>query len=177
MENLLDIYKQLEQLGYRLAPYKEEDEEALYPLFRAVVQTGQQFPYECDSKKEFHRQFLSPLCTTFVCHSLAGEVVGGFYIKPNFPGRARHVSNAAYMVKETCRGQGIGTLLVKASLHLAKDLGFMAMQFNMVFSQNPAIKLYQRLGFHIVGSIPNAIRNPDSSYQDGYVMYRELKDL
>jgi ribosomal protein S18 acetylase RimI-like enzyme len=79
------------------------------------------------------------------------------------------------MIKSTHRGQGIGTLLVKASLEVAKDLGFQAMQFNMVLSQNvTALKLYQKLGFNIIGSIPRAIRNPDGSYQQGHVLHREL---
>lgn len=68
--------------------------------------------------------------------------------------------------------------MIKASLHLAKELGHQAMQFNMVLSQNQlAVKLYQRLGFNIVGTIPEAVRNPDGSFQDGYVMHRTLGDL
>ena len=82
------------------------------------------------------------------------------------------------MIRSTHRGQGIGAVLVKASLHLAKDLGFHAMQFNMVLSQNSiAIKLYQKLRFKIVGSIPAAVRNPDGSYQEGYIMHRKLENL
>jgi ribosomal protein S18 acetylase RimI-like enzyme len=74
-------------------------------------------------------------------------------------------------------GQGIGTLLVNASLEIAKNLGFQAMQFNMVLSQNViAMKLYGKLGFKIIGTIPQAIRNPDGSYQDGYILFRTLNN-
>ena len=127
---------------------------------------------------EFHRHFFTPQGRVYVCHSLAGEVVGGYYLKPNYSGRSNHIANAAYMMHSSCRGKGVGSLLVKASLHLAKDLGLQAMQFNMVLSQNKlAVKLYERLGFKIVGTIPGAVRNPDGSYQDGYVMHRKLDDL
>lgn len=79
------------------------------------------------------------------------------------------------MIKENSRGLGIGTLLIKASLEIAKELGFKAMQYNMVLSQNPrAISLYERLGFQIIGTIAQAIRNPDGSYQDGYLMNLQL---
>ena len=68
--------------------------------------------------------------------------------------------------------------MIKASLHFAKNRGFRAMQFNMVLSQNNrAIQLYQKLGFSIVGTIPDAIHHDDGSFQDGYVMYRNLEDL
>lgn len=45
------------------------------------------------------------------------------------------------------------------------------MQFNMVLSQNIlAIKLYKPLVFNILGILPEAVRNPNGSYQDGYMM-------
>lgn len=178
MESLLEIYTKLSDLGYTLEAFKQEDESDLYDIFRDVVDSACQFPYECNSLQEFHRQFLGPQSHVYVCHSPSGDVVGGFYIKSNFPGRSSHIANAAYMVRNTYRSKGIGKLLIKASLHLSKTLGFQAMQFNMVLSQNMiATKLYQKLGFNIIGTIPEAIRNSDGSYQDGYIMYRKLGDF
>lgn len=174
-EGLLEINKQLDRLGFVLKPFDQEDEKCLYNIFQEVVDSGCQFPYECNSIQEFYRQFLDPKSHVYVCHSSNKEVVGGFYVRSNYSGRSRHIANAAYMIKGGYRGQGIGTLLVNASLEIAKGLGFQAMQFNMVLSQNvTAIKLYQKLGFNIVGTIPQAIRNLDGSYQDGYVMHRKL---
>ena len=139
------------------------------------MDSGKQFPYEDSSIQEFYRQFLNSMSHVYVCRSSTKEVVGGFYIRSNFPGRSSHIANAAYMIKSSCRGQGIGSLLVKASLQMARDLGFQAMQFNMVLSQNRvAIKLYQKLGFSLIGSIPQAVRNPDGSYQEGYILHRKL---
>jgi ribosomal protein S18 acetylase RimI-like enzyme len=178
MESLLKVTKQLNDLGYTLEPFRPEDENHLYDIFRDVVDSGCQFPYECNSRQEFHRQFLDPQSHVYVCHSPTNEVVGGFYIRSNFPGRSSHIANAAYMVRDTYRSQGIGNLLIKASLYIAKDLGFQAMQFNMVLSQNIiATQLYLKLGFNIIGTIPEGIRNPDGSYQDGYIMYRKLDDF
>ena len=165
-------------MGYTLDLFDEKDEESLYEIFQEVVDSGSQFPYECSSIEEFHRQFFTPQGQVYVCHSLEGEVIGGFYLKANYSGRSSHIANAAYMIRKTYRGKGVGSLLIKASLHLAKDLGLHAMQFNMVLSQNKlAVKLYERLGFNIVGTIPQAVRNPDGSFQDGYVMHRKLDNL
>lgn len=178
MEFLLEVSKELSNLGYILSPYNPEYESSLYEIFREVVDSGSQFPYECNSIQEFYRQFLSPISHVYVCHSPNKKVVGGFYVRSNYSGRSNHIANAAYMISGEFRGQGIGTLLVKASLHIAKDLGFQAMQFNMVLSQNAvAIKLYQKLKFNIIGTIPKAIRNPDGNYQDGYIMHRTFEHL
>lgn len=176
LESLSDLHAKLGWSGVILRPFQQEDEAELHGIFREVVDTGAQFPYESNSKEEFHLQFFGPGSMVHVCqNSSTKEVVGGFYLKPNYSGRSNHIANAAYMMKGNCRGQGIGTLLIKASLEIAKEQGFRAMQFNMVLSQNiSAIRLYQKLGFNIVGTLPRAVRNPDGSYQDGYVLHREL---
>lgn len=178
IENLPEISNRLSQMGYTLDLFNQKDEEALYEIFQDVVDSGSQFPYESSSIEEFHRQFFTAQGQVYVCHSLKGKVIGGFYLRANFSGRSSHIVNAAYMIRNTYRGKGLGSLLIKASLHLAKDLGFQAMQFNMVLSQNTlAVKLYERLGFSVVGIIPQAVRNPSGNYQDGYVMHRKLNNL
>ncbi|MBA3815997.1 MAG: MarR family transcriptional regulator [Parachlamydiaceae bacterium] len=178
IESLGEINNCLIQMGYTLDPYEKKDEEGLYSIFREVVDSGSQFPYECKSIEEFHRQFFSSNSRVYVCHALSGEVVGGFYLKVNYSGRSNHIGNAAYMMRNTCRGKGVGTLLIKASLHFANELGLRAMQFNMVLSQNHlAVKLYEKLGFCIIGTIPQSVRNSDGSFQDGYVMHRTLDNL
>jgi DNA-binding MarR family transcriptional regulator/L-amino acid N-acyltransferase YncA len=178
IESLKELHDQLHQLGYILEEYKPEDEEALFTIFKEVVDAGCYFLYESNSIEEFHIQFFCPTSQVYVCRSAEGQVIGGFYLKSNYSGRSGHIANAAYMIKRTYRGLGIGSLLVKVSLHIASNLGFLAMQFNMVLIQNAgAIKLYERLGFEIIGTIPNAIRNTDGSFQDGYTMYRRIDNL
>ncbi|MBS0634257.1 MAG: GNAT family N-acetyltransferase [Verrucomicrobia bacterium] len=162
--------------GFTLAHFSPKDEQALYTLFREVAGKDGYFPNESDSFDEFHKQFFAANSEVFICRSDAtGEVVAGFYIKPNFSGRGSHIANAAYMVAKSHRGKGLGTNLVLASLTLAKNHGFRAMQYNMVLSDNTrALNLYKKLGFSIIGSIPEAIRNSDGSYQDGYILHKKL---
>lgn len=167
IESLQEIFETLHQMGYALRLFEPQDEEGLYAIFQEVVDSGTQFPYESSSKSEFHRQFFSSHGQTYVCHSLKNELIGGFYLKSNGSDRSHPIVNAAYMIHANSRGKGIGSLLIKASLHFAKDLGFQTMQFNRVLSQNKlAIKLYKRLGFNIVGT-----------FQDAYVMHRHLEKL
>ena len=161
--------------GFKLEPYEIIDEKALYEIYKEVVDTGNQFPFDCSSIEEFQRQFLNPQNRVYVCRGPTSEIVGGFYIRSNFPGRSKHIANAGYMLHSAYRNRGLGTWIVKNSLALAKSLGFHAMQFNLVLSQNLAANaLYRKLGFEVIGTIPHAVKNPDGSYQDGYIMFQKL---
>jgi ribosomal protein S18 acetylase RimI-like enzyme len=80
------------------------------------------------------------------------------------------------MVSASARGQGIGRAMAEHCLSEARRLGFRAMQFNFVISTNtPAIRLWQELGFEIMGTLPDAFRHPETGYVDAYVMYRSLR--
>ena len=79
------------------------------------------------------------------------------------------------MVASQARGRGIGEALCRHSLETAREAGYDAMQFNFVVSTNAAaVKLWQRCGFAIVGTLPGAFRHPRRGTVDGLVMYRKL---
>lgn len=87
------------------------------------------------------------------------DVLGTFYIKPNFPGRCAHICNGGFIVNTSYRGLGIGTVMGESFKCLAKDLGYKASLFNLVFSNNTAsVKLWQKLGFTELCIIPKAAR-------------------
>ncbi len=61
------------------------------------------------------------------------------------------------------------------SLERAKARGFRAMQFNFVVSSNErAVRLWQNMGFEIVGRLPGAFMDPALGAVDALVMYRLL---
>lgn len=55
-------------------------------------------------------------------------------------------------------------------------LGFRAMRFNFVVSTNErAVRLWQRLGFAIVGRLPGAFDHRTLGYVDAFVMFKQLE--
>jgi len=53
--------------------------------------------------------------------------------------------------------------------------GFRAMQYNLVVSTNEkAFRLWQKLGFDLVGTLPGAFRHKRYGFVDAYVMYKQL---
>ena len=100
-----------------------------------------------------------------------GELLGTYYLKTNQAGPGAHVCNCGYMVTDTARGRGIATAMCEHSQQVARDLGYEAMQFNFVASTNEgAIRLWQKLGFDIVGRPLGAFKHPRQGKVDALVM-------
>ena len=73
------------------------------------------------------------------------------------------------------RGRGIAFLLCEHSQREAVRRGFLAMQFNCVVSTNDvAVKLWEKLGFTIVGRVPDAFNHRDLGLVDILVMWKRL---
>ena len=61
------------------------------------------------------------------------------------------------------------------SLQIAKELGYKAMQFNLVVKSNEkAVKLWQSIGFQIIGEIPDAFNHANLGMVNAYIMYQKL---
>ena len=96
-------------------------------------------------------------------------------VKDNQPGFGSHVCNAGYMVDPAARGAGVGRALCAHSIEVARGLGYRAMQFNIVVSTNEAaVRLWQSMGFEIVGTLPEAFEHARLGFVDAFVMHRRL---
>jgi len=109
---------------------------------------------------------------------VAGEddkIVGTYFLQANQQGGGAHVANCGYVTAEWATGRGIARAMCLDSLDRARAAGFRAMQFNFVVSSNErAVRLWQSLGFAIVGILPDAFLHPSRGYVDAFVMYRKL---
>merc|ERR1719433_2228979 len=85
----------------------------------------------------------------------ADQVIGTFYVKPNFPGRCGHICNGGFITKPSMRGLGVATLMASSYLHCVKALGYRSSLFNLVFTSNlPSLKIWEKLGFVRTGLVP-----------------------
>jgi GNAT superfamily N-acetyltransferase len=147
------------------------DHAALFAAYAQIVDVGDGFPHEPPlSWEEFDEYWITHTAAVWIVLA-EGVVIGAYYIKPNFVGRAAHIANAGYFVLAPYRGSGVGRRLVEHSLHEARRLGFDAMQFNLVFASNPARHMYRKLGFVEVGRLPAAVDG-----EDAVIYWRSLEE-
>jgi GNAT superfamily N-acetyltransferase len=148
--------------GVRIGILDTSGYNELFELFAQVVADGEGYPHLPPlTRSDFEDTWVRPV-SAVVGARTQGVLVGAYYLKPNFPGRGAHIANAGYVVSRPHRGRGIGRLLVEDSIRRAPALGFDAIQFNLVFADNPARRLYERLGWTEIGRIPRALGTTDA---------------
>jgi len=151
------------------------DLDGVWEIFEQVIKTGDTYAFDPDSTKEdLPKLWFAPTMRVYVAEE-DNKILGTYFIKPNQVGLGAHVANCGYMVHPDTRGRGLGKQLCEHSLLIAKESGFKGMQFNFVVSTNTtAVKLWQKLDFRIIGTIPKGFNHRQLGYVDAYIMFQEI---
>lgn len=150
----------------QIRAYTEADLPAMAAIWNEVVAAGIAFPQEEELTADTAAEFFGAQSHCGVAEE-DGVTLGLYILHPNNVGRCGHLCNASYAVRSDCRGRHIGERLVADCLAQAKSLGFHVLQFNAVVATNlPARRLYERMGFHQLGTIPGGFRMKDGHYED-----------
>ena len=154
----------------------KSDFESFWLTFSAVIQAQETYAFDPDMTQE---QAFSLWCEIPLKSYVFVEnkvVLGTYYIKPNAMGPSSHICNCGYMVSSEARGKGIARRMCEHSQKKAIELGFDAMQFNSVVSTNEvAVRLWEKLGFAIIGTIPRAYNHAQLGFVDSYIMFKWLR--
>ena len=154
-----------------------QDRDAIWKIFQATVAPGDSFVYDPNTSREEALGYWFGAGTLTYVATQDQKIVGSYILRPNRPGLGGHVANAGFMVDPGARSLGIGRLMGEHCLTEARRLGYRAMQFNFVVSTNTsAVRLWEKLGFRIVGTLPGAFRHARKGFVDAYVMFRSLED-
>jgi GNAT superfamily N-acetyltransferase len=103
------------------------------------------------------------------------DILGSATMGPNRPGRGSHIGTASFMVSSAARGRGVGRSLGEYVVQWHREHGFRGIQFNAVVETNTAaVRLWQQLGFEIVGTVPGAFDSRAHGPVGLHVMYLAL---
>lgn len=84
--------------------------------------------------------------------------------------RFRHRGAVAFGVRKEYWGLGIGGRLMETCLQWCREHGCEQVELEVVTENQRALGLYKRFGFEITGTRPRALKYPDGSYADEYLM-------
>ena len=154
----------------------EADWPQVWPFFDEIVRAGETYAYPLDLTSEQARELwtMRPPGRTVVLEE-DGRVLGSATMGPNRPGRGGHVGTASFMVSAEARGRGVGRRLGEHVVQWHRDQGFRAIQFNAVVESNTAaVRLWQSLGFRIIGTVPEAFDSRAHGLVGLHVMHLPL---
>jgi L-amino acid N-acyltransferase YncA len=152
------------------------DFDQIWRIFQQVIAAGDTYSNPpTTTRQQAHQKWMDPDGVTYVAED-DGAILGAYIIKANHPGHASHIANASYIVDIAARGKGVGRLMGEHSMVEARNAGFLAMQFNIVVSTNkPAVELWKKLGFSIIGITPKGFNHHIYGFVDTFIMYRSLE--
>ncbi|MDV3220615.1 MAG: GNAT family N-acetyltransferase [Intrasporangium sp.] len=154
----------------------EPDWPLIYAFYKRISDEGRTYALPPDETSEQARAYwLEPAPYRTVVAEVDGVVVGSAKMGPNRPGRGAHVATASFMVDPDRQGEGIGLALGTHVVEWARSAGYHAIQFNAVVETNEgAVRLWQRLGFRIIGTVPEAFDDAEQGLVGLHVMYLPL---
>lgn len=152
-----------------------QDARVIWLVLEPMIRAGETYTLPVDlSEKDALAYWLAPSHEVFVA-LIDGVVAGTYYLRANQQGGGSHVANCGYVTGADFSGRGVARAMCHHSLVRARERGFTAMQFNFVVSSNTrALRLWQDLGFEVVGRLPKAFAHPRLGLVDALVMFRQL---
>jgi ribosomal protein S18 acetylase RimI-like enzyme len=146
------------------------DDDAIWHILEPTFRAGETYPIPRDiSRADALAYWHAHGHGVYVAED-AGTILGTYYLRPNNRGGGAHVA-----VATGAFGRGVARAMCTHSLDQARQQSFTAMQFNFVIASNErAVRLWQGLGFIIVGRLPGAFQHPRLGLVDAYVMIRSL---
>jgi ribosomal protein S18 acetylase RimI-like enzyme len=166
-----------------IRPAEARDDDDIWSILEPILRDGETYALPRDwTRAEALGFWLGGDHTVFVAELPADaasrvppRVAGTYYLQPNQKGGGAHVANCGYATLVEARGRGIARAMCLHSLHVARQQGYRAMQFNFVVATNEsAVALWKSLGFEVVGRVPQAFRHPALGSVDALVMHRAL---
>jgi GNAT superfamily N-acetyltransferase len=155
----------------------DSDWAAIWGFMRQILAAGDTYCWPSDTSEEAARAWWMGKPGGRVLVAVDdGAVVGTAELHPNQPAAGSHVANAGFMVSPTATGRGVGRALAHHVLEVAAQDGYAAMQFNAVVETNVhAVRLWESLGFTVLGTVPEAFRHPDQGLVGLHIMHRFLR--
>jgi ribosomal protein S18 acetylase RimI-like enzyme len=158
-----------------IRPANAADHDAIWSILEPVIRAGETYTLPRDMSREAALAYwFDPAHEVFVAEE-GSAILGTYFLQANQRGGGAHVANCGYITSGQATGRGVARTMCAHSLDRASERGFRAMQYNFVVSTNVrAVRLWESLGFVIVGRLPEAFDHPTQGYVDALVMYRNL---
>lgn len=158
-----------------IRPSTPSDHQDLWMMLKPVFRAGDTYAIDPDvSQYNALAYWTGADAGSYVLEDDSG-LIGTYYLRTNAAGGGAHVCNCGFITAQDSGGKGVARAMLDDALRRAKAVGYKAMQFNFVLSNNTrAIDIWHRAGFDTVGRLPKAFDHPKDGMIDALVMFKTL---
>lgn len=176
------VYKTLRLKNMSLATLDWLTEEDLPEAVEALNSVIRERKYlylndEIVDMEEEHRWFerMVKAGMLYLVARVEGKVVGGASMHPQTDKRA-HVAQFGIFVCDGYRNLGLGTVMLREFIEIAKKRGFEILQLSVFANNKRAHNVYKACGFREIGRLSRDIKFRDGEYTDRVLLELPLKD-
>jgi RimJ/RimL family protein N-acetyltransferase len=146
--------------------FRPEDKEALVAMYASMSPEAIKWGLPPYDRARIERM-TSDLTNNVTLLARAEERVAGHLQLYTLPfSRRKGVAELFIYLHQDFQNVGLGTIMTKRALELAKDRGFHRIGLTVIADNHRAIKLYEKVGFKKEGVARDAFYGDDHRYHD-----------
>lgn len=136
------------------------------------------YPEEIAATEEKEIEYLranreDPHMAMIVCE-VDGAIAGTCHLSRKAKIKNRHRGRIGIALLKPYWGMGIGTALFRELIALGREWELEQLELEVFEGNERGIALYEKMGFHIAASVPNAIKLKDGTRWAEHIMILEL---
>ena len=180
MLDKIAIYRRLVKLNdgqaVLLRPLVRTDENNLVALFQTATGEAKRFLRSDVSDEAMVRSWAQNLdytCVLPIVAEIGGRIAGE--VSLHFGQRStRHVGEVHIYLEPAYRGKGLGSIMLKEVIALARQAGLTYLLAQVVLEQHEAIKAIQNLGFKMEASIRDDFMDEEGGMHNVVILLLQL---
>ena len=157
----------------------KEDQGALSEFFQKVPQEDRLFLRDDVADPATIRAWVDGLNYDRVLPVLAlsdGKVIGDATLHRRERGWARHIGRVRLVIDPDYREKGLGTLLIRELVEIAKGLKLERLVVELMGTQQAALSAFRHLGFERVAVLHQHVKDQRGRPQDLVIMIHDLME-
>jgi len=170
------VYKSVRLEDSRIAELdwlKEDDLSEVVEALNSVIREGKYLfmNNEITDMEEERRWFGRSIegGMRYLVARVNGKIVGGAAIHPRTDKRS-HVAEYGIYIREGYREVGLGTILTKEFVEIAKNQGLEVLQLSVYDTNKRAFHVYKKCGYRECGRFTRDVKFLDGTYTDRIMM-------
>ena len=131
--------------------------------------------YDIKKEQEIIEEVLNSHKDVMITAIINGEIAGNVGVrKIRELIKEKHRYGFGIAIIEKHWNKGLGNILIKEAIKIAKDMGYEQMELGVFFDNYKAKALYEKYGFEVWGVIKNAFKLKNGTYHDEIEMGKIL---